>query len=330
MKKNIFSLAVFYFSLSVDAAAPLTVDLISPANCKTAFRQLYQCKFVPSTLGLAGDSAGIPFKTTVKTLLEGDCSTALPLQLEIVPTKDPHQSQTLSILLNRENTVRAADKNPLGEFLLRDPNPKMTLLASFSESCRISIEITPDQPDFKNKQDALETVSGKMSDMIEADESSQAFSELLSYQALFGTMQRIAKLFHQQITSQYAEEITRNGKDLKIIIEKMRKNGSLSLNQAELNTLESMTEFLEIFEVPSKWKGKKFKDFFSVEDQKLIDTLSKNVEKRELYENNFKKSNERKVNLCQELTRMRLALKQLLSDSDWKPFISPIQRCESR
>src|SRR5262245_38753257 len=124
-----------------DEALSSAIDLISPATCQSSNNRLLKCAIQSVPLDFISFETAVPLRTKFSTAQSGNCSTQFPLAVKLQVDFEPEVSFQY-IASQASQSVRRKDGQAISKIQLSDGS-SWTKIASFDQTCRISLSISP-------------------------------------------------------------------------------------------------------------------------------------------------------------------------------------------
>jgi hypothetical protein len=181
------------------------LDLISPATCQRVGTRLRQC-VIPSTLllPLPIDHA-VPTRVTVRTVVNGNCSTQYPLEVTLA-APEYQEAVRFGFLQARELRLRASEGQPVTEVSLADASP-WTAIASFDPSCAIHLEVVLNEPDVDTRRQAEAAMAEIDLELQAATQRMDTLRHLLLFHGAYEFLNALAGSLHTELSNDMMQQL---------------------------------------------------------------------------------------------------------------------------
>jgi hypothetical protein len=134
----------------------VTKDLISPATCALISGRLRNCLFSTTRWTPPALPSAVPLRTTVTAQVSGNCSTPYPLE---VTFRAPGLPDTpMQFLSNRSLRLRLPSGGSFTDLTVLDLS-SWTGIASFDQTCRVSLQLAFNDLDVDTDNDAVAIIA---------------------------------------------------------------------------------------------------------------------------------------------------------------------------
>jgi hypothetical protein len=183
-----------------------TLDLISPATCALAAGRLRNCAF-PTTIWTPFPiQTAVPLRTKVVANVSGTCSTQFPLEVTFLAANMP--DTPMAFLSNRTVNLRRASGAAFADLRFIDLSP-WTAIASFDQSCRVSLQIAFNEVDVDSENDAVAILARLDDELAEKTRIRDRAVQLLKFANAFDFVEELLSAFHQQLTNEQMRDLRR-------------------------------------------------------------------------------------------------------------------------
>lgn len=257
-----------------DEALSSTLDLISPATCTQLGGKLQRCQVATTTFTLTPFETAVPLRTSVTSMRQGTCSTQYPLQVSLKADQEP--AVNFSYIAGGQIKVKRGDHGIINQLGVSDSSP-WTKFAAFDPSCRISLSVTPNEPDVDTKADAQAVIDALTKDVAAKQSARDRARELDLYSKAFAFMRSLADNFLGQLTNEQLQDLRAAALDAQPSLELLITSCN-SLSQDDRSNLLRLDLGLATLGHPEDWKNpdgsnKTLKDFLGPADQQVIATI---------------------------------------------------------
>jgi hypothetical protein len=251
------------------------VDLISPTTCTVRGTHLVSCGIAAETLSFTPFDTAVPLRTTVTAQRSGNCSTAYSLQVSLAA--DGQAATNFPYIANSATAVRRSDGGLISNLAVADSSP-WTRFAAFDSSCRISLNISPNEVDVNSKADAQAIITSLTNDLTAKQATAARYGELLLYSKAFAFLKSVADNFLGQLTDDTLQQLRASATDAQPTLEQVITDCN-SLSQDQKRNLFKLDVALGKLDHPEDWVNpdgskKTVRDFLGPDDQKVIDTIN--------------------------------------------------------
>ncbi|QQR45748.1 hypothetical protein JKA73_06350 [Myxococcus xanthus] len=190
--------------LGGEANASDVIDLISPFRCELRFNRLMNCQINPVTLTTPIAESAVPLRTSLRTVVSGNCSTQY--RLEAKAETVGAAAAIIPYLRNTEILLRGPVGAPVGEFTLSD-NSTWTGMAVLDASCLIKLEVRWNEADVSSTEEAQALIVTIDADIAAASTQADRLEELMLYQQAYAFMHSLADRFRVELSNETMQEL---------------------------------------------------------------------------------------------------------------------------
>lgn len=228
------------------------IDLISPATCQLRLGKLRQC-VIPSVVHASPPfDSGVPLRTIVRRVQEGNCSTQFPLRVAIA--LDGGAETMFGYLADPPLILRAAGGGRVAEVTIHDASP-WTPHAVLDGTCRISLEVTSNEVDVDTVQQAEAIVAAIDQALAAARTEHRNYEALLALQAAYEFTQAVAASFHAELTSEAMQELRQAAIDAAPALETAVLGCGDALSDPQRDTLFQLYVTMVALGDPASWQN---------------------------------------------------------------------------
>jgi len=146
----------------------------------------------------------VPLRTTVVTQVSGNCSTQFPLE---VTFRAPGMPDTpMQFLSNRNLKLRRTGSIPFDDVSFVDLSP-WTAVASFDQSCRVSLQIAFNDLDVDSNNDAVAIISRLEHELTDKTRLRDRALQLVAFANAFSFVQELLGAFHEELTNDQMRDL---------------------------------------------------------------------------------------------------------------------------
>ncbi|WP_244227404.1 hypothetical protein [Corallococcus aberystwythensis] len=180
-------------------------DVISPTRCELRFNRLMNCQFPQALLTTPTAETAVPLRTTLRSVVSGNCSTQYPLEARAETTGAPPVFIPY-LQNNKEVRLRAAGGAPVSAFTLSDAST-WTASAVLDGSCRIKLEVSWNEVDVSSTAEAQALITALDADIAAAEGHAARMEELMLYQRAYALMSSLADRFRVELSNETMQEL---------------------------------------------------------------------------------------------------------------------------
>lgn len=309
-------------------ADPLYFDLISPAHCLQRYGQLEKCVIPPISIPASGQrDLGVPLRTTLTVVCQGDCCSPYPLSLDVLkPSTLSYLAKDILILKESQTHLRASGMGPLGEILIQDKS-HWTKMSSFPASCRSQLEVETDVPDIRSKDEALVHVERVIEHIKRDEEAEGHVVALLSYQSAFRLFQKLAQTLNRTSDDILIKDLVRDFHLYENLMEKIETSPDLNLTADDRMILNRLQDTIDLLR-ESGAKQVDLNSYFNSADRELFDRLGNQLNQIPRYQEQLRQTQQRIFSQCRDLLQLKSLLNSWLSEEDWMVNENVLQKCQ--
>lgn len=184
------------------------IPIVGPDTCTLTRGRLHQCSFPSRVLTPLPMDTGVPLRSTFRRVLRGDCQAVRPLGFR-VSSPDTEAPAVLRYLSEGTLVIRRDDSDPITQLSIDDPAPAFTSMTSFPASCRISIEVSINEPDIDTRADAIALLDMLDLRLRESIAERDAYGNVLSLLAAHDFLRAIVDNLYQEVTNDMMQNLRR-------------------------------------------------------------------------------------------------------------------------
>jgi len=242
----------------------VSIDLISLATCQAQLSKLKQCATAPFASDITPIDTGVPLRTVVDRQISGNCSTPFPLAIAVA--LDDGAGTNLAFLSQSQLVVRRRDGEVARHLTIADASP-WTATATFADTCRVSITVTPNQVDVDTPQQAQAILAAIDQDLQRANTDVRNYQALLALQAAYTFTRAVAESFHEELTNDTMQALRQAAIDAAPAMQVAALSCSDALSEDQRFALFNLYVSLVALGDPSAWQNddgttKTFEQFY--------------------------------------------------------------------
>jgi hypothetical protein len=250
------------------------VDLISPSTCTLQSSRLVNCAIKRQTLTETPFETAVPLRTTVASRIGGTCPTRWPLQVAL--SGDGQTPVTLAYYLGGQAVLRRSDGGVISSIAVSDDST-WTGHAVFDASCRISLEVSPNEVDVAGKADAQAIIDRLTKDVAAKQATRDNYRALDLYHQAYVFLRNVADNFLGQLTNDQMQELRSAAVDAQPSLEALITSCD-NLTQDQRMALLRLELGLAALGHPEDWVNadgskKTLKDFLGGADQQVLSAI---------------------------------------------------------
>lgn len=180
-------------------------DLISPARCELRFNRLMNCQLPQVSLTTPTAETAVPLRTTLRSVVSGNCSTQYPLEARAETAGAPPVFLPY-LQNNKEVRLRADGGAPVSAFTLSDAST-WTPSAVLDASCRIMLDVRWNEVDVSSTGEAQALVTALNAEIAAAESHADRMEELMLYQRAYAFMSSLADRFRVELSNESMQEL---------------------------------------------------------------------------------------------------------------------------
>ncbi|WP_342378809.1 hypothetical protein NVS55_05345 [Myxococcus stipitatus] len=286
MPRQLLFGALLVSSLCGGAALAQTtvIDVISPARCTPTAGRLTRCSIPTQTLTGTDFMTAVPMRTVVQRTLSGNCSTQYPLEVMLTPVGG--SATRYSFLSTPSIVLRGLDRQLLTSIELKDSST-WTSIASFADTCRVSLNIDWNQVDVDSSSQAQTLIQDLQADLAAKTLQRNNLEALLDFSTAYNFMGELSNRFYAELTTETMMDLRAKSMDssnvlLKVAITCEQPAGTppeLLLTDADRELLNQLFFNLGTLGGPGDYTHpdgslKTVRDFLGDEAKVVIDKLA--------------------------------------------------------
>ncbi len=317
-----------FAATALRADEPVRVELVSKNTCKEKDNWLADCKLKQTTVKrLSVSNSLIPFRSLVKVEVDGDCACQFPVRIEITSVGQAEKFE-VSPLEEKEHHLKLKSKLPLANLEISQTKA-WKQIAVFDKSCKSTLAIFPDEPDFASKEEVTKHLPIVKKQFNDLQRSKKLVSELIAHRTSFSLIWSVARLLNERGRSPTLEEIKTKAETGLSALKKLRENGN-SLSDVETETIAKIEDWLESLADSKKLPSpREFSDYFSEEERATLTRLAGLSRNEDSLPEELRKVNTELTKFCQELEALPKLLQHLLTEKEVSDFVESINECKS-